>query len=205
MCCRPWFLLLALKFSLLTAPLHAGPRAEAAFGLGTSFYSGDESKQLTPSQAYQIGFWGNLVYGGFGLINHFDLGYLAGKNFGGSYGTYSGYTGSYELGARFNFGKGTMQPYLEAGLLIGLYALGLSSPPAGKSESQTAFKYGYIAGIGFDWIKGGNRGEGPGWGLGLSYFRLYPSLGSFEFAAANLDATGIKADIRYNFGASPSR
>lgn len=194
---------LLVVFFLVPERARAG-RLEKAIGAGISYYSGDQSKALSPPLSGQASFSANIIYRKFNIVNHFEFGLLSGgTNFGGSLGAYSGFVGSYELGVRLNLASESIQPYIEMGPAIGLFALSLgttSSTTSNISQNQTALKYGYVLGTGFDWVRGGARGEGNGWGLGFSYFSFMKSPSMFEFPDAKLVAYGIKLEVRRTLG-----
>lgn len=167
-------------------------RAQKSVGFGPVFYSGSSTSALTPPYSAEFTFSSNLRSSkAVWFANRFDFGALFGDDFGGK-GAFYGATGHYSFGPRFNFGKGGILPYLELGATIGLFAIQLTSPPSGDSKNQTALKYGYFAGIGFDSI----RGDGGGWGISLGYFRFLPTPSLFEFPAKSLTASGIKVEYR---------
>src|SRR5690348_9467455 len=82
----------------------AQAKLEKALGLGFSFYSGSENKGLTPNVAPHLSFSANLITTKtINLVNRFELGALAdGQNFGGIYGKYTGFEGTYAFAPRLN-------------------------------------------------------------------------------------------------------
>lgn len=173
-------------------------RVEKAVGLGLTFFSGNESTHLSPDLSPHVSFSANILQKRINWVNHFEFGFMTGgKNFGGTMGTYTGYFGTYSLGMRVNLAKESMQPYFELGPTVGMFAATVSSPPGTESKNQTAFKYGYMLGVGFDWLKTARRGEGTGWGMGFNYFSYFKSPSVFEFSGAALAIQGVKFEFRY--------
>lgn len=194
----------SILITLLTSlTAHATSRVEKTFGLGVDLYSGAEASYVSPELAPALHLGANLIFKGINLTNHFELSYLSGgQNFGGKHGAYGGVVGTYDFGFRFNLAKDELQPFIQAGPSIGLFGVMLSAGSSTVSKNQTAFKYGYSIGTGFDWIRSGMRGEGNGWGLGVSYFSFMKSPSVFEFPNASLGAHGVKIEFRRVFGDS---
>jgi hypothetical protein len=177
--------------------LHAA-KFEKALGLGSYYYTGTEAKNLAPDFGPFISFSGTLLNTKFlNLVNHFDFSTLVGgTNFAGDYGSYFGFSGIYQFAFRFNLAKGNILPILEVGPLLGMYTITLSSPPSGSSRNQTAFKYGFTVGTGFDWLNEEKRGGSGGWGMAFHYFKFFTSPGFFDFSAKKLSANGIRFELR---------
>lgn len=170
-------------------------RTQTAFGFGPVFFSGPTTGAFTPSYAFQLSYNANkklskVIY----LVNRFDFALFNGEDFA-SAGTYNGLNGTYTLGPRINFAKEGMVPYFEASPTIGMFAVVLGSPPASVSKNQTALKYGYIVGMGFDSLKGDN--DSGGWGINVSYFQFLKTIPQYEFTVKPLTASGVKVDIRF--------
>lgn len=193
--------LISLIF-LASSSVHAA-RVEKSAGLGLAYFSGNESSYLAPELAPTLSFAANFLYRRLNIVNHFELGFfMAGKDFGGSHGTYSGFVGNYHLGFKLNLAKEHVQPYLQIGPALGMFIATLASGGNDVSKNQTSMKYGYVIGTGFDWLRSGSRGDGNGWGVGFSYFSYFPSPAIFEFPNATLGAQGIKIEFRRLFGES---
>jgi hypothetical protein len=194
-------MLLAQQNTALAATSAERPKHEKAMGAGVAFYSGDQAQTLTPPTSFHIMFSANMLWSRrFNLVNRFEMGLLSGGvNFANQYGTYSGYLGSYTIAPRINFSTEGVQPYFEAGGMLGLFAISLSAQGTNStiSQNQTSLKYGYVIGTGFDWMKGGERGQGGGFGVGINYFRYSRSPSTFEFPAAAQTAIGIRVDARW--------
>ncbi len=176
--------------------------SESTFGFGSTFYSGTAGTNLTPLVGLQINYSAGIPLAGnfLDLVNRFELGLLlVGSSLGSSSGSYNGLMGSMEFGFRFNLAKGAVIPYLEIGPSLALYELYLSGA-GNSSANQTALKYGYILGVGFDKYHGSGRGSGGGWGIGVSYFNFLNSPSAFEFPAGAASTKGVKLDIRIHFG-----
>ncbi|MGE4232286.1 MAG: hypothetical protein AB7F43_03060 [Bacteriovoracia bacterium] len=174
-------------------------RAEKAIAAGLAFYSGTESTNFAPDLTGQITFAANLLPAKhLNIINRFGLGYaFQGLNFAGSLGTYTAYIGTYEFGVRINMGRVGLLPYFEGGPALGLFAATLTTDGTETiSKNQTALKYGYHVGVGFDWMKE-RRGNGNGWGIGFSYFNYLKNISNFEFPAGSLQVRAIKVELRY--------
>jgi hypothetical protein len=193
-------LLVLIVGILINRPLAHAARIEKAMGVGLTFFSGNESSYVSPDLSPHVSFSANILKKRINFVNHFEFGYMSsGKNFGGSLGTYSGYFGIYELATRFNLAKESIQPYLEIGPTIGMFAVTASGATGTQSKNQTSFKYGYTVGTGFDWLESAQRGESNGWGIGFNYFYYFKSPSNFEFPAAKLAVQGVKFEFRYIF------
>ncbi|MBI2605301.1 MAG: hypothetical protein HYW49_04390 [Deltaproteobacteria bacterium] len=174
-------------------PPSVNAKTQKAVGFGPVFYSGVAASALVPTYAFDFSFSANnRIARSFYFTNRFNFGFLTGDDFAGR-GAYYGIAGSYTFGPRLNLGKDRVIPYIEAGPVIGMFAAQLSSPAATDSKNQTAVKYGYGLGIGFDSLSG----EEKGWGMEVSYFHFLTSPSLFEFPAKSLTATGIKLEFRF--------
>ncbi len=179
--------------ALAALPSIATAKTQKAVGFGPAFYSGVAASALVPTYAFDVSFSANnQMARSFYFTNRFNFGFLTGDTFAGR-GSYYGMAGSYTFGPRLNLGKDRVIPYIEAGPVIGMFAVQLSSPSTTDSKNQTAVKYGYGLGIGFDSLAGEERG----WGMEVSYFHLMTSPSLFEFPAQALTATGIKLEFRF--------
>ncbi len=186
---------LAVLIIFLTSQNIWAARTQTAFGLGPVFFSGPTTGAFTPTYAFQLSYNANKKLSNvFYLVNRFDFTIFTGEDFANQ-GSYYGLNGTYTLGPRINFAKEGMVPYFEASPTIGMFAVVLSSPASTVSKNQTALKYGYVIGMGFDKLSGDN--DSGGWGINVSYFQFLKTLPNFEFAVKSLTASGVKVDVRF--------
>lgn len=174
----------------------ASGKVQQAFGLGPVVYSGkDTARTFSPLYAFSLSYSANKKLSKFfWWFNRFDFGFFMGESFTGG-GSYYGLNGAYNFGPRLNFAKDGMVPYIDAGPLLGFFAVTQSSASGTSTKNQTALKYGYSLGTGFDSIGDENSGGG-GWGIAVSYFKYLPS-GSLDFPQSSISATGVKIEFRF--------
>ena len=192
----------ALLMAVTSATAYAG-KLETSLGFGTAFYSGDPTKFLTPTFGINMSYGANAVLSSIlSWPHHFDFSLLLiGKNLAGQGLNYNGIGGVYSTGLQFNFARDKVIPFFEVGPMLAIYALYTSGGGANVSTNQTALKYGYYIGSGFDRIGGKGRGTG-GWGISVSYFNLMESAALFEFPVGAIGGRGVRLDFRFLFGGS---
>ncbi len=196
-----WGIWALLMGGLMALPSAWAEKMETGVSFGPAFYSGSPSASLTPTFGFQTSYHSAIIFSSiFNWSHRFDLGLLLlGRNLAGQSTNYNGVSGSYITALRVNFSKKRVVPYIEAGPVLGIYALYTSGGNAAtNSANQTALKYGYTVGTGFDMVET-TRGSG-GWGIFVSYFNLLKSIPIFEFPVGPVDAKGVKLDIRFLFG-----
>jgi hypothetical protein len=192
---------LGIAIGILTSNAAHAAKLETSLGFGAAFYSGEPATYLTPLLGLNMSYGANAPM--TSLISwphHFDFSLLImGQNLAGQNLTYNGVGGIYSTGIQFNFAKSTVIPFIEAGPMLGIFALYTSGGGTTFSANQTALKYGYYIGSGFDRISGKGRGTG-GWGISVTYFNLMPSPSMFEFPAGSVTGRGVRLDFKFIFG-----
>jgi len=180
---------------------------ENGFGFGPTFYSGSPVTYLTPMIGSQFAFFSSVLWNRYlNWSNRFDLGFLVmGSRIAKTTLMYNGITGQYMPSIRVNFAKKGVVPYVEGGGALGIFALYCLGTDSDTARSQTALKYGYSIGTGFDSVGDRGRGSEGGWGISVLYFNFLPSADSFEFAAGAVSAMGVKLDIKFLFSSGSKR
>lgn len=166
---------------------------QKAFGIGPVFYSGGTKTSYSPAYDLELSYSSNVKYNRILMWkNRFDFGMGFSNNLAGV-GSYFGINGTYSFGPRINFAREGTRPYIEFGPALAMFGGMFSSPPSTTSQTQSAFKYGYAVGSGFD---SQESEENRGWGINVTYFRYLPS-GSFDFPVKSLTCSGVKLEFRF--------
>lgn len=178
---------------LLTSTAWASSKNQKAFGFGPVFYSGSPKSSYSPTYDLEISYSSNVKYSRiFMWKNRFDFGMGMSTDFAGV-GPYFGINGTYSFGPRINFAREGTRPYIEFGPTLAMFGGMFASPLTSTSQTQSAFKYGYAVGSGFD---SQDNEESSGWGINVTYFRYLPA-GSFDFPVKSLTCSGVKLEFRF--------
>lgn len=168
-------------------------RGRRSLGLAGVFYTGKKASSIAAPLAGGFAFSSYHFLGKWVYLKHrFGLEGMVGQKFAGDKGAYIGIVGTYDFNIRLNLANSDLQPYLEAGPILGVFVIRLTGPDDATSTNQGSLKYGYIVGTGFDW-----SGKSYGFGINVSYFKYLKSPSIFEFPAASLDAQGVRLELKF--------